>query len=116
MLKGFHRVKTICNLIINTADNTIEELRRKYPIGMPTLDNLIGDAQNRYKLEACRKFVKEYRFLPDVKFTEAAKMASLFYTAASRCRKGMVLLNVDPEYQRFRHLSFLRKIAYVPFC
>jgi len=70
------RVKTICNLIINTADNTIEELRRKYPIGMPTLDNLIGDAQNRYKLEACRKFVKEYRFLPDVKFTEAAKMAS----------------------------------------
>jgi len=34
---------------------------------------------------------------------ERAKVASLFYTAASRCMKSMVILNVDPEFRQFRN-------------
>lgn len=34
---------------------------------------------------------------------ETAKMAALFYTGASRCRKGMVIINCDPEFARFRN-------------
>jgi hypothetical protein len=70
------RIKLICKLLCNTADNQVEELRRKYPIVMPTLDNMIGDAQNRYKLEACREFLKKYSHLPDVVFNDAANLAA----------------------------------------
>lgn len=33
---------------------------------------------------------------------EKAKVASLFYTGASRCRKGMIILNANPDYRRFK--------------
>lgn len=33
---------------------------------------------------------------------ERAKVASLFYTGASRCKKGMIILNANPEYRRFK--------------
>lgn len=34
---------------------------------------------------------------------DRAKIASLFYTGASRCRRSMVILNVDPNYRQFRN-------------
>jgi hypothetical protein len=33
---------------------------------------------------------------------EKSKVASLFYTGASRCKKSMTILNVNPDYRRFR--------------
>jgi hypothetical protein len=37
---------------------------------------------------------------------ERARVASLFYTGASRCRKSMIILNVSPEYVQLRDGSW----------